>query len=142
MKTMSEILEFIHEFEKTTLSSIELEMGDIKIKLNKDGAQASHQAVSETVNLQSGQNDLPADGDHVIESPLVGTYYESPSPEAEPFISVGVTVHKGDTLCIIEAMKTMNEIKAPINGTVTRIHVKNQELVGYGQALVSIRNDA
>ncbi|MBN2504975.1 MAG: acetyl-CoA carboxylase, biotin carboxyl carrier protein [Bacilli bacterium] len=141
MKTMSEILEFIREFEKTKLSSIELEMGDVKIKLKKEISHLEHFPAPKIHEDNPKSSGDPLHEDLIVRSPLVGTYYASSSPEARPFISVGDSVHKGDTLCIIEAMKTMNQIKSPVDGFISEIHVKNQEFVGYDQALVSIQHD-
>ena len=73
-----------------------------------------------------------------VEAPLVGIFYSAPSPEEPPFIEVGQTVKKGDTLFIIEAMKTMNEITAPCDGTVSRILAQNGDMVEYKQVLVVI----
>ncbi len=73
-----------------------------------------------------------------VTSPMVGTFYQAPSPGAEPFVKVGSVVKKGDTLCIIEAMKLLNEIEAEVNGTIKEILVKNAEPVEFGQALFII----
>lgn len=73
-----------------------------------------------------------------MESPIVGTYYEAATPDADPFVSVGSKVKKGDTLCIIEAMKLMNEIEADADGEIAEILVKNEEGVEYGQPLFRI----
>jgi acetyl-CoA carboxylase biotin carboxyl carrier protein len=75
---------------------------------------------------------------HVVKSPMVGTFYRSPSPGAPPFIEQGATVKPGDTLCIIEAMKLLNEIEAEVGGTVRKILVDNGQPVEYGQALFII----
>ncbi len=77
-------------------------------------------------------------GGHLVESPIVGTYYEAATPDADPFVSVGSKVKKGDTLCIIEAMKLMNEIEADADGEIAEILVKNEEGVEYGQPLFRI----
>lgn len=74
----------------------------------------------------------------VIKSPMVGTFYRAPSPGAEPFVKVGQSVQAGDTLCIIEAMKILNEIEAEKSGTITNILVENGQAVEYGQPLFSI----
>jgi acetyl-CoA carboxylase biotin carboxyl carrier protein len=74
----------------------------------------------------------------VIESPMVGTFYGSPSPDAPQFVEVGTVVTKGQTLCIVEAMKLMNEIEAEVAGTITEIHVDNAQPVQFGQALFTI----
>ena len=75
-----------------------------------------------------------------IVSPMVGTFYRSPSPEAKPFISIGDRVKSGDTVCIVEAMKVMNQIKAPIDGVVKKISASNAELVYKGQVLFEIED--
>ena len=75
---------------------------------------------------------------HVVKSPMVGTFYRSPSPGAPAFIEQGTVVKAGDTLCIIEAMKLLNEIEADVGGTVKRILVENGQPVEYGQALFII----
>ena len=75
---------------------------------------------------------------HVVKSPMVGTYYASSSPEAKPFVQVGTVVKEGETICIIEAMKILNEIEADKSGTITRIFVDNGQAVEYGQPLFHI----
>ena len=74
-----------------------------------------------------------------MKSPIVGTYYESPSPGAEPFVNFGGYIETGKTLCIVEAMKLMNEIESDISGEVLRIFVENGQPVEYGQPLFGIR---
>ena len=76
---------------------------------------------------------------HLVKSPIVGTYYESPSPGAEAFVKVGAYVETGQTLCIVEAMKLMNEIESDISGEVLRMYVENGQPVEYGQPLFGIR---
>jgi acetyl-CoA carboxylase biotin carboxyl carrier protein len=75
---------------------------------------------------------------HLVKSPIVGTYYGSPSPGAEAFVKVGAYVETGQTLCIVEAMKLMNEIESDISGEVLRIFVENGQPVEYGQPLFGI----
>lgn len=75
----------------------------------------------------------------IVKSPMVGTFYESPSPEAEAFVKVGDKVKKGDTLCIIEAMKLMNEIEAECSGTIIEILIDNEAVVEYNQPLFKIK---
>jgi len=79
----------------------------------------------------------PAAG-QIVKSPMVGTFYRSPSPDSKPFVEIGQTVKAGETLCIIEAMKLLNEIEAEIGGTVREILVENGQAVEYGQALFVI----
>jgi acetyl-CoA carboxylase biotin carboxyl carrier protein len=75
---------------------------------------------------------------HLVKSPIVGTYYESPSPGSEAFVKVGAYVETGQTLCIVEAMKLMNEIESDMSGEVLRIFVENGQPVEYGQPLFGI----
>lgn len=81
----------------------------------------------------------PAADMHLIKSPIVGTYYASPGPEAEPFVTVGARVESGQVLCIIEAMKLMNEIESDVAGEVVQILVENGHPVEYGEPLFGIR---
>jgi len=80
----------------------------------------------------------PVHSGHVVRSPFVGTFYKSPSPDSAPFTDVGQTVHKGQTLCIVEAMKLMNEIECDADGVVTKVLVENAATVEYDQALFVI----
>jgi acetyl-CoA carboxylase biotin carboxyl carrier protein len=75
---------------------------------------------------------------HVVKSPMVGTFYRAPSPDAKPFVEVGATVKAGETICVLEAMKLMNEIEADASGTIKAILVENGQPVEYGQALFII----
>ena len=79
---------------------------------------------------------------HVIKSPIVGTYYASPSPDADPFVKVGDSVAAGQVVCIIEAMKLMNEIEADTAGEVSRVFVENGQPVEYGEPLFAVRPSA
>jgi acetyl-CoA carboxylase biotin carboxyl carrier protein len=81
---------------------------------------------------------MPA-GAHILTSPIVGTYYRSSSPEAEPYASVGDRVKKGQVLCIVEAMKLMNEIEAEVSGTVVEVYAQNGKPVEFGQKLFRIK---
>lgn len=81
----------------------------------------------------------PAKEGTLVLSPTVGVFYSAPSPDARPFVEVGDQVKKGDTLCIIEAMKLMNEIESEFDGVVEAVLVKNEEVVEYGQPLFRIR---
>jgi acetyl-CoA carboxylase biotin carboxyl carrier protein len=78
-------------------------------------------------------------GLHVITSPIVGTFYRSPNPESDPYVSVGDHISKGKVLCIIEAMKLMNEIEADVDGTVVKIYPQNGQPIEYGEKLFAVR---
>jgi acetyl-CoA carboxylase biotin carboxyl carrier protein len=94
-------------------------------------------AVAVPANGTNGQSVTEPEG-HVVKSPMVGTFYRSPSPGAASFIELGQTVKPGDTLCIIEAMKLLNEIEAEVGGIVKQILVENGQPVEYGQPLFII----
>jgi acetyl-CoA carboxylase biotin carboxyl carrier protein len=79
------------------------------------------------------------EGFHVITAPIVGTFYRAPNPDAEPFVKIGDVVEKGKTLCIVEAMKLMNEIEADISGTVVAIYPQNAQPVEFGEKLFAIQ---
>lgn len=97
--------------------------------MNQVVAGASVMENSETSQKQEGK---------IVESPLVGTFYAAPSEDAEPFVAVGDTVKKGQTLAIVEAMKLMNEIESDYDGTIAEIFVENGQAVEYGQPLFRI----
>ncbi len=82
--------------------------------------------------------DVPA-GSHVLDSPIVGTFYRSPAPDAGPFVEVGQRVSKGQVLCIVEAMKLMNEIESDIDGTVVQVFPENAQPVEFGEPLFAIK---
>ena len=94
------------------------------------------QPVSQEKTKVSEDEDL-----YIVKSPMVGTFYTSPSPDKAPFVSVGDTVKTSSILCIIEAMKLMNEIESEVSGTIKDILVKNGEMVEYGQPLFKIKED-
>ncbi len=78
---------------------------------------------------------------HVVKSPMVGTFYRAPSPDAKPFVELGATVKAGESVCVIEAMKLMNEIEAEVSGEVVRIYKQSGQPVQYGEMLFSVRPD-
>jgi len=80
-----------------------------------------------------------AQGDHILNSPIVGTFYRAPSPDAPPFADVGSRVRRGQTLCIVEAMKLMNEIESDVDGVISEIYPQNAQAVEFGEPLFAIR---
>jgi acetyl-CoA carboxylase biotin carboxyl carrier protein len=134
--------------EKSGLSVIEITEGDTKIRLEKNNSTPlinTTPAVA-LVSNETSQTPLPAsvqqpvDFNNICEvkSPMVGVFYSSPSPESEPFVKIGDKVKKGDVLCIIEAMKLMNEIVSEVDGEVVDICVKNGQVVEFSQILFKI----
>lgn len=148
---IKEIKEILVLMKENDLCEIEIEKEGIKLKLKKE---ASGQFVSEPVvqtvrsavrSAQAAQESLPApapaanSGGTQIKSPMVGTFYASPAPDQPAYVAVGQTVKPGDVLCIIEAMKLMNEIKSDIGGVVEEILVKNGEPLEFDQPLFRVR---
>ena len=126
------------------VSEFSFEDEDVKLKV-KLGSPAVVQAVTAAAPTLAAPVALvtapAADEGHVVSSPMVGTFYRSPSPDADPFIEVGQRVGKGQVLCIVEAMKLMNEIESDVDGTVVAFEIQNGQPVQFGQALVRIQPD-
>jgi len=126
--------------EETGLTEIEVSEGETQIRVAKHAAPA-YAAAAPVAAPAPGAAPVTASNEPVVgavNSPMVGTVYMAPSPGSPNFISVGANVNAGDTLCIIEAMKVMNPIKAPKSGTVKQIFVENAQPVEFGEALVVI----
>jgi acetyl-CoA carboxylase biotin carboxyl carrier protein len=123
------------------LSKLVLKKGDFELRLEKEGTYApivNRRPVHIAEAVESVVKPAPvASGQHV-KSPMVGTYYASPGPDQKPFIKVGDQVTEETVVCIIEAMKVMNEVKAGVKGTVTEILVDNAQPVEFGTRLIRI----
>lgn len=135
---INEIKELIKLFNEYDIAELELEMEDIKLRLVKDDlAQSNH--ISVDCNQQLNTVKATKD-DNVFEmcSPMVGTFYRAPSPTSEPFVHQGCRINKGQVLCIIEAMKLMNEIESEVEGKLLKVLVENGQPVEYGQPLFLI----
>jgi acetyl-CoA carboxylase biotin carboxyl carrier protein len=138
-----DVLQIIKDFEASKLTFLELEIDDIKVKMSKE-CSGFHKE-SEPSHFQNTEKSpltvkTDVESGYLVKSPLVGTFYASASPEASAFIRVGDIVKKGDTLCIIEAMKIMNEITAPITGKILSINAKSGDAIGFDQVLVTIED--
>jgi acetyl-CoA carboxylase biotin carboxyl carrier protein len=151
---IEQLLRFMGEHN---LEEFEYSRGDLRIRLKKPGANvimAAPRAAeiivpSALAPVAAGSASAPepvagaetrgGDDLHLVKSPIVGTYYSSPSPGTEEFVKVGGHVDSGQTLCIVEAMKLMNEIESDVSGEVLRIFVENGQPVEYGQPLFGIR---
>ena len=107
----------------------------------QDGTTASAPAQETAENGTAEAEADTAAEDHVVKAPIVGTFYRAPSPDADPFVEVGDTVEEGDVLCIIEAMKLMNEIECETSGTIQEILVEDAEPVEFDQPLFVIEED-
>ncbi len=147
---LKEIKEIIALMNENGLGEIEIEREGLKLKLKKSALEAHLQAPIQYAieslpapkavgSSPSGSpsKDVKTDTKSTkdIKSPMVGTFYRSPSPEAAPFMEIGQTVEIGQVVCIVEAMKLMNEIKSEIRGKVVEVAVSNAEPVEFGQTL-------
>ncbi len=138
----------INLMNENDLAEIEVEREGTKIKLKKSAAEIAevvHQAppVFRTeVQPSQPSTDAPAtssgNNNHEIKSPMVGTFYRSPSPESPPFVEAGQVVEVGQVVCIVEAMKLMNEIKSEVRGKISEVLIENAQPVEFGQALFTV----
>ena len=136
------IKELINCMGNSALSSLEIEFPEgIKINMKKDSnvsvitsATKVESVVPETV----AKSEVKEEEGMIVKSPMVGTFYSKPSPNAESYVSLGATVNKGTVLCIVEAMKLMNEIESEYDGKIAEIYVKDGESVEYGKPLFRI----
>jgi len=150
---LDEIRELIRLVSENQFNEFELERGSFRLRLKKGGTREVSDAVSVhpvvVARQEIPQPDqapaaapvtaAPEEDLHVITSPIVGTFYRSPSPTADSFVKLGDPVEAGRTLCIIEAMKLMNEIQSDASGTVAKIFVENGQPVEYGQPLFGLK---
>lgn len=144
-----QVQSLIKDFEKSALTVLELEMDGVKIKLSKQKESAvlttsSPSAPSLTTPLKT--EFVPATDPTLnfdkIKSPLVGTFYAASAPGNPPFVQVGQRVKKGQVVCIIEAMKIMNEITSPFDGVIEKIEPKSGDAIGFDQVLMLINTGA
>lgn len=132
----------------TDLTEIEVEKGDLRIRIARTVTMAAPMTVTShapapvaapvAMMAAAVPAAAPSNKEDIVTSPMVGTAYRRPSPEAKAFIEVGSVVARGDKLLLIEAMKTFNDIVAPKGGTVTAIHVEDGQPVEYGEPLIVI----
>ncbi len=150
---IKEIKELLDLMQEHNIASLEFEKGDVRLKLSKNVASAVALEAPRMMALPltsaltpqtSTTHSLAApsvEDANVIEvrSPMVGTYYASPAPDQPAYIKIGQTIKEGDVLCIIEAMKLMNEIKAEISGTIVEIFLENGQPIEYDQPIIKLR---
>ncbi len=148
----NEIKQLIDIVDSSDFQETIIEQGDVKIILRRasatavipppsalTGSEPAVKASPQTVTASVIQKDESKSGLIESRSPIVGTFYQSSSPDAPPFVAVNDTIKKGDVLCIIEAMKLMNEIEAEVSGTIVEILVENGQAVEYDQPLFRIK---
>jgi len=155
--TFEQIKELIELVAQNRLHGLELERSGFRLKI--DGQQASPTAAAHPAGAgaappaavtpapaeappAAGAGQAPAGppaGSHILNSPIVGTFYRAPAPDSDPFVEVGSRVKKGQVLCIIEAMKLMNEIESDVDGVIVEIYPQNAQAVEFGEPLFAIQ---
>jgi acetyl-CoA carboxylase biotin carboxyl carrier protein len=156
---LKDIKGIVDLMKKNAVSEFEMEEGDFKIKLKRDSgnlragegrvAQEASQVILPSAAIPPSPAPAPVaaplpepvkDG-QVVKSPMIGTFYRKPSPDADSYVEVGSTVEPDTVVCIIEAMKVMNEIKAEVKGTIVEVLAEDGKPVEYGQALFRVKAD-
>jgi len=152
-----EILELIDKVADKGIAGLEIEQAGLKLRI--DGKSAGPQVVHAYGDHKAAAPPAPAAplpevpappkppaaepeaeaGVHIITSPIVGTFYRSPNPEAQPFVNVGDRISKGQVICIIEAMKLMNEIESDVDGVITQMFPSNGQPIEYGENLFAVK---
>ena len=145
LRKLKKLIDLVQE---SGIAELEVTEGEEKVRIARGGAVTVAQAQAASAAAPTAAPapapapaapEPPAASDgHAMKSPMVGTFYRAPSPDAKPFVEVGQVVKEGQTICVIEAMKLMNEIEADASGTVKAVLVENGQPVEYGQALFII----
>jgi acetyl-CoA carboxylase biotin carboxyl carrier protein len=147
LRKLKKLIDLVQE---SGIAELEITEGEEKVKIVRGGqvsvaapaaaapAPAPLTALPAPASAPAAAAEPPAAEGHVVKAPMVGTFYRSPSPDAKPFVEIGQAVKQGETICIIEAMKLMNEIEADASGVVKAILAENGQPVEYGQPLVLI----
>lgn len=155
---INEIKKLIKVFENAKVTELLIQEGNLKIKISKNG-----KSINNVSNPQNFSNEMPIsnqistttvsnepivdskkeedDNTHIITSPIVGTFYRAPAPDADPYIQVGDSISQGSVLGIVEAMKLMNEIESDISGKILQILVENGTAVEFNQPLFKIKKN-
>lgn len=144
LRKLKKLIDLVQE---SGIAELEITEGEEKVRINRTGAGNPAvyfpQQVQAAVPMAAGAIAAPmaapvAETGHTLKSPMVGTFYRSPSPGSPSFVEIGQSVSKGQTLCIIEAMKLLNEIESDASGTIRAVLVENGQPVEYGQPLFII----
>ena len=139
---LRKIKKLIEMLQESDLNEIEVKEGEESVRINrkKGDVEIPQQIVAPQVQIKEivENVDEPEENLSFIQSPMVGTFYRSPAPGKPPFVEIGQRVKKGDTICIIEAMKMMNQVKSEFDGKIVDIKVENGQPVEFNESLVSI----
>ena len=139
---LRKIKKLIEMLQESDLSEIEVKEGEESVRINrkKGNVEIPQQIIAAQAQKKEAveNGDEPEENLSYIQSPMVGTFYRSPAPGKPPFVEIGQKVKKGDTICIIEAMKMMNQVKSEFDGKIIDIKVENGQPVEFNESLVSI----
>ena len=142
---LRQIKNLMKEFEDSKIHKLEINDKEFSIKLEKEEVKVVEQVALQpqalavpSAPVQEHKEEVTTSNYTEVTAPLVGTFYQSPSPDSDAFVKVGSKVNKGDTLFIVEAMKVMNEITAPVSGTIMSIHINDGQMVEFGQVIMEI----
>jgi len=147
LRKLKKLIDLVQE---SGIAELEITEGEEKVRIAKGGqvsvapaspgwGPAAAALAQAPGPAESGPgSEAPAETRHTIKAPMVGTFYRAPAPDAKPFVEIGQSIKEGETICIIEAMKLMNEIEADASGSVVEILVENGQPVEYGQPLFVI----
>ncbi len=152
-----EVISLINKIEKSKFTNFKIKYDDLELELEKKSSGCKKEYDDEDLNINDVVfeeeeqntskpkvvNEIPVFEDlsqyNAVTSPIVGVFYTKPAPDKEPFIKVGDKVKKGDVLCIVEAMKVLNEIKSDFDGEIVKIDVNNEDVVEFNQPLIYIK---
>lgn len=144
-----DIFELVRFFDKSSITELEMEDQNTRIRIKKDltakaaarqddcAADGREISAEEETDEAKGISQAEDEGSF-IRSPIVGVYYMAPSPESDPFVAEGESIKEGDTMCVIEAMKVMNELRAPFDCIIKKIYVENGQMVEFDQPLFEV----
>lgn len=136
---LSDVLALLDRFDASTAASMKLRLGELSLELNKAAAAVPPAAAPSAGPVSAPVPAAVQAAGSTVKAPLVGTFYAAPAPGESPFVSVGNTVKKGQTLCVLEAMKMMSEVPAPCDCVIQEVLVRDGELVGFDAPLFQIR---
>ena len=136
----NEIIEIMDVFSKKNLNKLIIKKNEFVLEMEKEKQEYRSVDIKEEEIFLEDALAEEIKG-YEVKSPLVGVYYEAASPESEAFVKLGDYVEKGEIICILEAMKMINEIKAPISGTINKINFQNEDLVQYDDVIMEIKED-
>ena len=139
MKINKNIIKELNDYlEEFNLTEIEYSEKDIKVKVSKSRISKNIESVSHSNEKKAIKEEITIDNKKIITSPIIGTAYLAPEPGGKKFIEIGQKIKKGDTVMIVEAMKTMNHVPSPIDGVVNEISVEDGQPVEFGQTIATL----